>query len=140
MSIIDTHSPCRWSYFAPASPRTALQYCEHVLLGPSLGPVRGAGLERRGYHPKKRTRPIYAEVHPAKTSRISKTPNAIQARMRWCHSQGGVTIRVVSQSRWCHSQGVITVDWCHSQGEVTVKVVSQSRWCHCTPDFAAQHS
>ena len=37
------------------------------------------------------------------------------SQSRWCHSQGGVTVKVVSQARWCHSQG-----------GVTVKVVSQS--------------
>ena len=43
----------------------------------------------------------------------------VVSQSRWCHSQGGLTVKVVSQSRWCHSQG-----------GVTVKVVSQSRWCH----------
>ena len=63
----------------------------------------------------------------------------------WCHSQSGVTVKVVvvakavpqsrcqggvkvkavSQSRWLSLSR-----WCHSQCGAAVKVVSQSRWCH----------
>ena len=58
------------------------------------------------------------------------------SQSRWCHSQGGVTVKVVSRARWCHSQGGVTVKvlsqlrWYHNQGVVTVKVASQSKWCH----------
>ena len=53
----------------------------------------------------------------------------------WCHSQGGVTWRWC-HSRGCHSQGGVAIKlvsqsiWCHRQGGVTIKVVLQSMWCH----------